>query len=55
MRTPRKNMLAITVDNTVDIVIITIDRQKYAPEKIQSFHRKPHILVARTIKSCQIK
>jgi len=34
MRTPLKNMLAMTVDNTVDMVIITIDRQKYAPETL---------------------
>lgn len=53
MRTPRKNMLAITVDNTVDIVIITIDRQKYAPEKIQIFHRETSHFSCE--KSCHVK
>ena len=38
MRTPLKNMLAMTVDNTVDMVIITIDRQKYAPETLNHVH-----------------
>ena len=32
MRTPLKNMLATTQDRTVDIVIITMFRQKYTPE-----------------------